>query len=94
MGGEVKPYRDGLTNRKRKDTNYMKRNKQLTAQQLYDWLKELDKDGVNLSKVDVNYRHNYDSDVEEVCGVIEDLRDSSDNETLTSICLVTDLSEV
>ena len=72
----------------------MKRNKQLTAQQLYDWLKELDKDGVNLSKVDVNYRHNYDSDVEEVCGVIEDLRDSSDNETLTSICLVTDLSEV
>ncbi len=72
----------------------MKHNKQLTAQELYDWLKELHKYGVNLSKVDVNYRHNYESDVEEVYGVIEDLRDSSDNETLTSICLVTDLSEV
>jgi len=72
----------------------MKHDKQLTAQELYDWLKELHKDGANLSKVEVNYRHNFDADVEEVYGVIEDLRDSQDNETLTSICLVTDLSEV
>jgi hypothetical protein len=69
------------------------KTKQLTAQELFDWLKQLKKDGVNLKKVDVNYRHDYDSDVEEVCCVDEDLRDPSDNETLISICLVTEPEE-
>ena len=67
----------------------MKRTKQLTAQDIFDWLKELDKDGINLNKVDVNYRFDSDSDVEEVCSIEEDLRDPSDNETLISICLFT-----
>jgi hypothetical protein len=88
MGGEVKLVRDDLINRKERKQK-MKRTKQLTAQDMFDWLKELKRDGVNLSKVDVNYRFDSDSDVEEVCSIEEDLRDPSDNDTLISICLFT-----
>jgi len=67
--------------------------KQLTAQELFDFLNGLKKQGLNLSKIDVNYRHDYDSDVEEVLNVDEDLYDAVDNSTLTSICLVTQPDE-
>jgi hypothetical protein len=64
--------------------------KQLTAQELFDFLKDLEEQGLDLNKIDVNYRHDYDSDVEEVRNVDEDLYDEVDNSTLTSICLVTE----
>ena len=63
--------------------------KQLTAQELFDFLKDLKKQGLNLNKIDVNYRYDYDSDVKQVRNVDEDLYDEVDNSTLTSICLVT-----
>lgn len=63
--------------------------KQLTAQELFDFLKDLKKQGLNLNKIDVNYRYDHDSDVREVLNVEEDLYDEVDNSTLTSICLVT-----
>ena len=64
--------------------------KQLTADDLYKFLKDLAYDGIDLKKIDINYRHDHDSDVEEIFSVEEDLRDPSDNETLISICFVTD----
>jgi hypothetical protein len=68
-----------------------KKNKaKLNAASLLEFLKDLEKDGVNLAKVDVNYRHDHDSDVEEVLSVEEDLFDADTCSTLTSICLVTD----
>ena len=67
--------------------------KQLTAQELFDFLKDLKKQGLDLNKIDVNYRHDYDSDVREVRNVDEDLYDAVDNSTLTSICLVTEPTE-
>ena len=68
-------------------------SKQLTAQELFDFLKDLKKQGLNLNKIDVNYRYDYDSDVREVLSVDEDLYDEVDNSTLTSICLVTQPTE-
>ena len=67
-----------------------KQVKQLTAHDLYKFLKDLAFDGIDLRKIDINYRHDHDSDVEEVLSVEEELRDPSDNETLISICFVTD----
>lgn len=71
-----------------------KKNKaKLNAKSLLEFLKDLEKDGVNLAKVEVNYRQDHDSDVEEVLSVEEDLFDAGDCSTLTSICLVTDPDE-
>ena len=65
-----------------------KRNKEkLNAASLLEFLKDLEKDGVNLAEVEVNYRQDHDSDVE------EDLFDAGDCSILTSICLVTDPDE-
>ena len=66
--------------------------KQLTADDLYKFLKDLAYDGNDLKKIDINYRHDHNSDVEGVYGIEEDLRDPSNNETLISICFVTDLN--
>ena len=68
------------------------KQKRLTARDLYIFLKDLAHDGVDLRKIDINYRHDHNSDVEEVFSVEEDLRDPLDNETLISICFVTDPS--
>ena len=71
-----------------------KRNKaKLNAKSLLEFLKDLEKDGVNLAEVEVNYRQDHDSEVEEVLSVEEDLFDAGDCSILTSICLVTDPDE-
>ena len=59
----------------------------MTAQELYDFLRNLQNQGVNLSRVDVNFRYDFDSDVQEVVGVCEDLFDAETSSRLTSIVL-------
>jgi len=71
-----------------------KKNKaKLNAASLLEFLKDLEKDGVNLAKIEVNYRQDHNSDVEEVLSVEEDLFDADTCSELTSICLVTDPDE-
>ena len=62
----------------------------MNAQELFDWLTDMKADGVNLSKVDVLYRYDYDSDVERIRAIDEDLFDGITNNELTSIVLITD----
>mgnify|MGYP000361543604 CR=1 FL=1 len=66
----------------------MKKKKQLTAAELLSYLILLEESGLDLRKVKVNYRKNYDSDVKTVNRVEEDLYDEKTNSILTSIVLV------
>ena len=59
----------------------------MNAQKLLEFLQELEQDGVDLSQVSVNYRHDDDSDVEVVRFVGEDLFDQETNSILESIVL-------
>lgn len=59
----------------------------MNAQELLEFLQELEQDGVDLYQVSVNYRHDDDSDVEVVRFVGEDLFDEETNSVLTSIVL-------
>lgn len=67
--------------------------KQLTAHDLRQFLDELEDAGNDLKKIVVNYRHDDDSEVEEVRCVWEDLFDSETNSVLESIILVTESNE-
>jgi len=68
----------------------MKNTTQLTARQLLDFLLDCARNGADLDKVVVNYRHDFDSDVMPVMLVEEDLYDSETNNVLESIVLVSD----
>lgn len=65
----------------------------MTARDLLDFLRNLERDGVALHRVEVNYRHDMDSDVTPVRWVTEDLYDSRTNTRLESIVLGTDPEE-
>ena len=65
------------------------KNKKLTAKRLLDYLTELDKNGHNLSKITINYRHDGDSDVDTCSIVEEDLYDEETNGVLQSIIIQT-----
>lgn len=74
--------------------NYFSPNRnEMTAQKLYDILSAMESDGINLSKVTINYRTNSDSDVEVVNYVGEDLYDESSNSVLESIVFMSDASD-
>lgn len=59
----------------------------MNAQKLLDFLLELEQDGIDLSRVGVNYRRDDDSDVDVVGFVSEDLFQENDNALLQSIIL-------
>ena len=59
----------------------------MNAKKLLKFLLELESDGVDLSKVSVNYRYDSDSDVEVIKYVGEDLFDQQTNSILESIVL-------
>ena len=69
-------------------------SKQLTAKKLLSYLQKLETNGVDLSNVATNYRHNRNSDVEKVRVVEEDLFDAKTNNVLESIVLITDGTNV
>jgi len=67
----------------------------MDARELYDYLRELHNNSTacgwnwpGLEKINVNFRRNYDSDIEEISFVTEDLYNPDDNSTLESIVLV------
>ena len=60
-----------------------------TCQDIMDYLKGLQSEGYELSKIEVNYRHDYDSDVRKVSVIEEDLYDSKTNSKLASVIFLT-----
>lgn len=56
----------------------------LTAQQLRNFLNEIEADGNDLSTIEINFREHDDSDVTPIGYVFEDLHDD-DNKNITSI---------
>jgi hypothetical protein len=59
----------------------------MTAQQLMDFFIDLQNDGEVLSKIELNFRNDYDSDVIPLRHINEDLFDESNNR-LISISLM------
>lgn len=62
----------------------------MTAHDLLTFLHDLERRGLDLATIGVNFRHDFDSDVTEVKGVCEDLYDAETNSRLTSIVLYTE----
>lgn len=65
----------------------------MKAKQLLATLLEMQSQGIDLSKVTINYRTNPDADVEVITYVGEDLFDEETNSVLTSIVLMADASD-
>jgi hypothetical protein len=61
----------------------------MNAQELLDKLNSLIDDGYDLSTIEVSYRHNEDSDVNQVNEMSEGLYDAETNSILTEIILTT-----
>ena len=61
----------------------------LTALQLRQFLNEIEAEGNDLSLIEINFRHDEDSDITPINFVFEDLHDK-DNSILTSIVLLND----
>jgi len=61
----------------------------MIAQDLIDGLNYIaDNHGVKLTELEVNYRYDFDSDVEDVGYLFEDLYDEDTNSVLKSVVLV------
>jgi len=71
----------------------MKNKKPLTAKKLLDFLISAE-EYFDLSKINIYYRFDRDSDVEIVYDVEDDLYDEDDNTTLTSIMLLTNSNDI
>ena len=65
----------------------------MNAQDLLNKLVDLKLDGHDLEKIEVTYRHDYDSDVVGVVDLEEGLYDEQTNSRLETIVLVTDNTE-
>jgi hypothetical protein len=69
------------------------KKKILTAQELYDYLTELKDYGIELNNIALHYRTDFDSDVELITGVCEDLFDAETNNKLESILFYNQLND-
>jgi hypothetical protein len=65
----------------------------MNAQDLLNKLVDLKIEGHDLEKIEVSYRHDYDSDVVGVVDLEEGLYDEETNLTLETIVLITDNTE-
>jgi hypothetical protein len=66
----------------------------MNAKALLQFLTELEKQGNDLRLIHVLYREDFDSDVQEINFVEEDLYDEQSNSVLQSIVLLTDNSDI
>jgi hypothetical protein len=66
----------------------------MNAKALLQFLNELEKQGNDLRLINVLYREDFDSDVQEINFVEEDLYDEQSNSVLQSIVLLTDNSDI
>jgi hypothetical protein len=66
----------------------------MNALTLLNKLIDLQNEGHDLEKIEVNYRHDYDSDVVAIEDLEEDLFDEQTNSILESVVLVSDTTEL
>jgi len=66
----------------------------MNAKALLQFLTELEKQGNDLRLINVLYREDFDSDVQEINFVEEDLYAEQNNNVLKSIVLLTDNSDI
>jgi hypothetical protein len=66
----------------------------MNAQELLNKLSVLALQGHDLSKLEVTYRHDYDSDVVDVADLEEGYYDEQTNSILESIVLITNTEEL
>lgn len=59
----------------------------MTAHDLMSFLRDLERRGIALETLEVNFRQDFDSDVFQVAGVCEDLYDAETSSRLSSIVL-------
>ena len=69
------------------------RKKILNAQELFDYLIELQDYGIELNNISLHYRTDEDSDVELIGGVCEDTFDAKTNNKLESILFYNQLND-
>lgn len=69
------------------------KKKILTAQELYEYLTELQDYGIDLNNISLHYRTHDDSDVELITGVCEDTFDAETNNELESILFYNHLND-
>jgi len=72
----------------------MAKIKLLTAMHLFNYLKDLKREGKDLKKITINIREDRNSDTSEAQEVEEDLYDAVTNNILESIVLIADPREV
>jgi len=72
----------------------MAKIKLLTAMHLFNYLKDLKREGKDLKKITINIREDRNSDTSEAQEVEEDLYDAKTNNILESIVLIADPREV
>ena len=67
--------------------------KPITAKSLFDLLSQLKKEGNDLSKITINFRTDYGSDIEPCLAIEEDLFDAETNSKLESLVLLANTSD-
>jgi len=68
--------------------------KQLTAKQLREFLNEIEASGNDLSLIEINFRHDEDSDVTPIGFVFEDLHDENNNALASIVFQALELYQV
>lgn len=66
----------------------------ITANILFDLLIQLQKEGQDLSKIAINFRTNYDADIQPCVAIEEDLFDTQTNSRLQSLVLLSNIEEI
>lgn len=65
----------------------------ITAEILFDLFKQLQSEGQDLSQIVINFRSNYDADIQPCVAIDEDLFDPETNSKLQSLVLLSDTEE-
>lgn len=65
----------------------------ITAEILFDLFKQLQSEGQDLSQIVINFRSNYDTDIQPCVAIDEDLFDPETNSKLQSLVLLSDTEE-
>jgi hypothetical protein len=71
----------------------MSKKKLFTAEMLLNELLDMKAKHYDLSKIELSYRHDYDSDVEPITCMCEGIFDAETNNVLEELVFVTDASE-
>lgn len=66
----------------------------ITAEILFDLFKQLQNEGQDLSQIVINFRSNYDTDIQPCVAIDEDLFDPETNSKLQSLVLLSDTQEI